>query len=152
MLMRISKTRKALKSIFRDDPIAIYVVLHDLDLETILYMMAICKDRKGQKAISRYLVEMRNIKPLIKGGDLKKLSITPGPLYSEIFQKVLEEKLKGNLETKKEEIEFIKKHYHVGKTKKTVKKKSTKAKATVTKAKVKAKVKAKSTAKKRIKR
>lgn len=128
MLMRITKTNQTLKRILRDDPVAIYGALHDLDLETILYTMAICKDKKGQKAISRYLVEMRNIRPLIRGYDLKKLSIPPGPLYSEIFHNVLKEKLKGNLVTKDEEIEFVNKHYKAGKAKKIIKKKATKVK------------------------
>jgi len=40
-----------------------------------------------------------------------RLGIKPGPVYSEVFKAVLEEKLKGNLKTKEEEIEFIRERY-----------------------------------------
>ncbi|HDL20782.1 MAG TPA: CCA tRNA nucleotidyltransferase [Nitrospirae bacterium] len=111
IISRINTTRKSLRYLLNDDPVEIYRILHALDIETILFTMAMCRDQKGRKAISKYLVEMRNIRPSITGNDLKKLSIPPGPLYSEIFMKVLEEKLRGGLASRKEELEFVKKNY-----------------------------------------
>jgi tRNA nucleotidyltransferase (CCA-adding enzyme) len=158
-LDNIEKAHRTMKFLFKDDPVDIYRTLHGLNIETLLYTMAICKDNRGQKAISKYLIEMTHIRPEIKGGDLKKLSLTPGPLYSEIFQKVLEEKLRGGLVTKEEEIEFVKKHYKKSKVKaegkaegkrkkKSKGKKESKAKAKKkTRVDVKKKVKAKATAK-----
>ncbi|MCL0067178.1 hypothetical protein M1N54_04800, partial [Thermodesulfovibrionales bacterium] len=61
-----------------------------------------------KKAISHFLLELRNTKPLIKGDDLKGLGIPPGPSYSEILTKILNEKLMKRLDTKEEEIEFVK--------------------------------------------
>jgi tRNA nucleotidyltransferase (CCA-adding enzyme) len=72
MLARIEKARRTMKYLFKDDPVDIYHTLHGLNIETLLYAMAICKDKRGQKAISKYLIEMTHIRPEIKGDDLKK--------------------------------------------------------------------------------
>jgi tRNA nucleotidyltransferase (CCA-adding enzyme) len=73
--------------------------------------MALAKDSDQKKAISRFLLELRNTHTLLKGSDLKKLGLLPGPVYSEIFGKILDEKLMGRLETREEEIIFVKRIY-----------------------------------------
>jgi tRNA nucleotidyltransferase (CCA-adding enzyme) len=47
---------------------------------------------------------------LIGGKDLKSVGIKPGPIYSTILNKIIDEKLDGKLNTMEEEIEFAK-HY-----------------------------------------
>ena len=44
------------------------------------------------------------------GKDLKSLGIKPGPVYSTILDKIIEEKLDDKLNSMEEEIEFAK-HY-----------------------------------------
>lgn len=90
-----------------EDPARIYELLHGLDIETLLYTMAICKDKEKQKAVSKYLIELRDVRPQLTGNDLKALDIPPGPAYSRLLRRVLEEKLKGNLPTKEEELSFV---------------------------------------------
>ena len=51
------------------------------------------------------------LRPLVKGKDLAELGLKGGPVYKEIFKEVLFNKLDGELKTKKEEINFIKKRY-----------------------------------------
>jgi len=111
ILSRIKKARRILRSRPPDDPVRIYSVFSGLDIEAILYTMAVCKDKRTQKAISRYLVELRNVRPILKGNDIKRLGIEPGPVYSEIFRRILEEKLRGRLASRKEELDFVRKHY-----------------------------------------
>ncbi|UCG77986.1 MAG: CCA tRNA nucleotidyltransferase [Nitrospirota bacterium] len=162
IMVRIGRSRQTMKNLFRDDPVSIYRVLNGLDLETLLYTMALCRDKRRQKAISKYLVDLRGIENAIKGDDLKKLSIPPGPVYAEILDRVLEEKLRGNLASKNEEIEFVKKIYKVPKktaqkrlnakkgTAKKKTKKSSKSKKIMAKKKVKEKSVKKTTGKKKI--
>ena len=71
--------------------------------------MAFLQDNEKKKAISHFLLELRTVKPLIKGADLKALGVPPGPLYSKIFAEVLNEKLLKKLPAKNDEIDFVKK-------------------------------------------
>ncbi len=104
----INNAREILKKFPSDDPVEIYNCFKHLSIEIILYLMAICRDRKKQKIISRYLTELRNIKTILNGNDLKNLGIKPGPIYSKILNQLLEEKLKGKLKTRMDEEEFVK--------------------------------------------
>jgi len=97
--------------LIKDDPVGIYHCFKSIPTEAILYLMASTKEPSIRKAISKYLLRLRDVKPYITGKDLKEMGFTPGPIYSEILQKVLEEKLKGTLRTKDEEKQFILNNY-----------------------------------------
>ena len=108
ILIGISRAKNILRQFPVDDPVEIYKVLGNLKLETILFIMALSRDRKKQKAISHYLTELRNVKPVLKGKDLTKMGIQPGPAYSKILKALLEEKLRGHLKSREEEEHFVK--------------------------------------------
>jgi tRNA nucleotidyltransferase (CCA-adding enzyme) len=57
--------------------------------------------------ISRYLTELRDVKPVLKGNDLKKMGIEPGPVYTRILTELLEEKLRGRLASRGDEENFV---------------------------------------------
>jgi len=108
ILLGISRAKNILRQFPVDDPVGIHKMLGHLNLETILFIMALSRDRKKQKAISHYLTELRNVKPVLKGKDLTKMGIQPGPAYSEILKALLEEKLRGHLKSREEEEHFVK--------------------------------------------
>ncbi len=89
------------------DAAKIYRAISNLDLETILFAMAAAENDDKKKEISNYLIELRKIRPQTTGKDLKSMGITPGPIYSGILNTLLEEKLRGKLKTKSEELEFV---------------------------------------------
>ena len=103
----ISQARDILKRFPLSDPVELYRVLSTLKLETVLFTMALSKERQTQKAISRYLTELRNVKTLLKGDDLKRMGIKPGPIYSKILEELLDEKLRGNLKSLEDEERFV---------------------------------------------
>ena len=74
--------------------------------ELILYMMALTKRKAAKKAISHYFTELRRVDIRIKGRDLKKIGLAPGPVYREILQAVLNARLDGRLKSRKDEIDF----------------------------------------------
>ncbi|MCP3872528.1 MAG: CBS domain-containing protein [Desulfobacteraceae bacterium] len=88
----------------------LYWALINFKTEYILYMMALAKDEKVRKAISNFYTHQRGLKPYIKGRDLLKIGLKPGPVFTTILHIVLNEKLDGKLKTKKEEILFAKKY------------------------------------------
>ncbi|WP_457551981.1 CBS domain-containing protein [Desulfobacula sp.] len=86
----------------------LYWALIHFKTECILYMMALCKNEETKKAISNFYTHQRNIKPYMKGRDLLKIGLKPGPVFTTILNLVLNAKLDGQLKTKKEEITFAK--------------------------------------------
>jgi tRNA nucleotidyltransferase (CCA-adding enzyme) len=104
----LSHARDVLRKLPIDDRVGIYNLLSNLKLETILFSMALSKDRQKQKAISLYLTELRKIKTVLKGDDLKRTGIQPGPVYSMLLRDLLEEKLRGHLKSREDEEKFIK--------------------------------------------
>lgn len=93
------------------DPVATYHLLIDRDVESILFVLALAHEGERKRAVSEFLLKHRLLKPLIKGDDLKALGLQPGPKYSEIFSAVLDEKIRGRLATKEEELAFVKEKY-----------------------------------------
>jgi tRNA nucleotidyltransferase (CCA-adding enzyme) len=107
ILKGISQARDILKRFPLSDPVELYRVLSTLNLETVLFSMALSKERQTLKAISKYLTELRKIKTILKGTDLKKMGIQPGPIYSEILEQLLDEKLRGNIKSLGDEERFV---------------------------------------------
>ncbi len=103
----IASARHVVEQLPLRDPADIYRLLHPLKLEVILFAMALSRDRQKQKAISRYLTELRHVKPLLTGEDLKKMGISPGPVYSNLLRELLHEKMRGKLQTREDEERFV---------------------------------------------
>ena len=103
----IMQARNIVSRLPFQDPVEIYEYFGKIKLEVVLFAMALSKDRKKQKVISRYLTELRNVKTILTGEDLKKMGIQPGPVYSKIFRELLEEKLRGHLKSREDEERVI---------------------------------------------
>jgi tRNA nucleotidyltransferase (CCA-adding enzyme) len=90
-----------------DDPVESYNLFSHLSIEMVLFLMALSRDRKKQRVISHYLTELRHMRTILKGDDLQKMGIQPGPVYSKILSELLEAKLKGHLKTREDEEKFV---------------------------------------------
>jgi len=88
----------------------IYKQLAVFRIELILYMMAATKNKTVKRSISNYVTRLRHIHTSVKGKDLKKMGIEPGPIYREILQAVLDAKLNGQLKTRNDELDFVKEY------------------------------------------
>ncbi len=88
----------------------IYKSLSSFKTETILYMMAVGGNDSTRRMISKFITRLRYVKPQLRGNDLKKMGLQPGPKYKEILDAILMEKLNGNLSTLKQEIEYAKRY------------------------------------------
>lgn len=112
----IRKARDLIRLLPLQDNAKIYRAVSSLDIEAILFAMALTPDNTKKRELSHYLLDLRNIKPLLSGDDLKKMGLIPGPFYSDILRALLEEKLKGGVKTREDEEEFIKKSALMQKT------------------------------------
>lgn len=107
----ITQSKDILNKLPSNDPASLYHLLNGVNLEILLFSMAQSKSKQKQKAISQYLIELRKIKPILKGKDLQKIGIKPGPVYSKLFSELLDEKLSGRLKTKEDEERFVTEKY-----------------------------------------
>ena len=85
----------------------LYHALSGFRTELILYLMAITRNKTAKKHISVYYNQLRGIKPLIGGQDLKSLGLKPGPLFRQILNAVLDQKLNGRVQTRQDELTFV---------------------------------------------
>jgi len=88
----------------------LYRKLSGFRIELILYMMTTAKQKAVKKSISHFFTDLRRTAISLKGRDLKKMKLKPGPIYRQILAAVLDAKLDGKLKTKKDETEFAR-HY-----------------------------------------
>ena len=63
----------------------------------------------GANRIKKFFSEYNGMTLKIKGHDIEKEGIKPGPKYRTILKKVLCEKLDGKLLTKQDEVKYLKK-------------------------------------------
>lgn len=84
----------------------LYRKLFSYRTEVLLYMMAAARSEKVKKSISQYVTRLRQVKTSVKGKDLKKMGLEPGPIYREVLEAVLDAKLNGLLRTRDDEIIF----------------------------------------------
>lgn len=108
VLADMESANNAIKRMPFKEPAAIYDAFSPMDLEAALLCMALSMDDNKKKEVSRYLLDLRRIRPILTGDDLKGLGVPPGPVYTRILNQVLHEKLSGRLSSKDEELAFVK--------------------------------------------
>ncbi|MBW1915703.1 MAG: CBS domain-containing protein [Deltaproteobacteria bacterium] len=109
--MEINTVLSQIFKIRRDSNYAIYTLLSQYDTEILLYMMARTNNEQTKKWISFYFNDLRKVKVRLQGSDLKMMGFKPGPVFKKIFSRLMEARLNNQLNTKEEEIEFIRKEF-----------------------------------------
>lgn len=107
---KIRKAASRLRAEHSDKPVPIsmiYEILHPLEIEGLLYLMA----RHGHEFnigqdISLYLTRLKDVRVDITGADLVSLGEMPGPLYGEALKYVLAAKLDGLAPTKEQQLQL----------------------------------------------
>lgn len=88
-----------------------YRLLNSLTTETLLYTMAKTEKDHIKRAVSLYFTQLKRTHVILNGEDLKSLGIAPGKIFKTILNDLLEVKLDGKVETKEDEIKFVKENY-----------------------------------------
>jgi tRNA nucleotidyltransferase (CCA-adding enzyme) len=89
----------------------LYFLLQPLPTDFLLYAMGRTESGEVKKAISLYFMELKRLRTFLSGKDLKKMGFPPGPLYHEILQTLLRERLDRRVHTAAEEAAFVRKNY-----------------------------------------
>lgn len=82
-------------------------LLDPLSPEARAVLLAVLTNGPARDAVSRYVTTSWNIIPLLRGDDLRRLGLKPGPIYRRIFTALRSAKLDGRLHTKEDETSFI---------------------------------------------
>lgn len=89
----------------------IYWLLQDLDIEGLLYMMAIARKSDVKKAVSNFVTDLRDSTTHLGGRDLMAMGYTPGPTFKTMLNDLLDAKMDGKVTTRDEEVAYIISHY-----------------------------------------
>jgi len=86
----------------------IVALLKELNIEGLLYLMAIARKNHMKKSISLYVTKLRQIQAELTGQDLVDLGYKPGPLFKKILVTLRNGKLDGLACDKEEELVLLK--------------------------------------------
>jgi tRNA nucleotidyltransferase (CCA-adding enzyme) len=90
----------------------IYSLLHPLPADFLLYAMGKTEEERVKKAISLYFTELKRMRVLLAGKDLKKMGFVPGPVYTAILRDLLRRRLEEKISSRQEEVDFVLKKYN----------------------------------------
>lgn len=102
------KVIRKLSSSSKMPPSEVYSLLEPLSHEVTLSIMAKAKSALAKRRIKKFFTDYNGVKLKIKGGDIEKEGIKPGPGYTDLLRRVLYKKLDGKLASKKDEIKYLK--------------------------------------------
>ncbi len=89
----------------------LYTSLFSYDTEMLLYLMAKTDSEKVKRLISHYFTRLKGAETLAKGEDLIRAGFRPGPLFKEIFDRLLEARLNEQTKTKTDELNLVKQEF-----------------------------------------
>ena len=92
---------------FDGDNYQLYTLLITYDTETMLYLMAKTGNEKIKRLISNYFTKLKGTEVQLSGKDLLKMGFKPGPIYKEIFTRLLEARLNNHIKTREDEVRFV---------------------------------------------
>jgi len=115
MIARRMEMNSVLDKLFRSkgesSHYELYKLLSLYDTETLLFMMAKANNRTIKRQISTFFLRLRGARVSMTGRDLKQMGFQPGPLYRQILEALLEAKLNHQVNTKEDEILYVKEKY-----------------------------------------
>jgi tRNA nucleotidyltransferase (CCA-adding enzyme) len=88
-----------------------YELLEPLSTEVKLFMMAKTTKKETKQWISLFFTTLRGLKPLLKGNDLIRLGVRPGPIMKEILADLLRARLDQRIKTRDDEVDYVKRTY-----------------------------------------
>ena len=88
-------------------PSETFRALCDLSDETLVFLMAKARSKRGKQNISNQFTTYRRIKPILRGNDLKAMGLEPGPLYNRTLERLLDARLNGEVKTETDERRLV---------------------------------------------
>lgn len=87
----------------------LYKLLHNLAIESLLYLTALAREEEVRRLVSHYLTHLRKTRCELDGNDLKALGLMPGVHFKTIMQQLLTARLDGVVTDKESELALAQK-------------------------------------------
>lgn len=84
-------------------PSETFRALCNLPDETLVFLMAKAQSERGKQNIADHFTVYRQVKPILRGNDLRAMGLKPGPLYNRILDRLWDARLNGEVETETDE-------------------------------------------------
>jgi len=91
----------------------IYELLDPIPTEVKLFMTAKTTQNLTRKYISLYFTQLKDIKPILRGADLIKMGIKPGPEIKKRLNDLLKARLDEGVITRQDEMDYISKAHGI---------------------------------------
>jgi tRNA nucleotidyltransferase (CCA-adding enzyme) len=88
-----------------------YWLLKELNIEGLLYLMAVSRKNTIKKAVSNYVTDLQHIKTDLNGMDLLAMGYPAGPGFKPMLNDLLDARLDGRVKNREEEIAYITRNY-----------------------------------------
>ncbi|PLX42213.1 MAG: polya polymerase [Deltaproteobacteria bacterium] len=85
----------------------IYRALNGRSDEAILYAMIKTRDEAKRRALSRYYTHLAGVSTHLDGDDLVSMGVTPGPIYRDLLEGLLDAKFDGDVVSREDEVAWI---------------------------------------------
>ncbi len=85
----------------------LWKALKPLPMEVIIYLIAKTDKEAAKKQISAYVTRLKDMSPILKGEDIKRLGVTEGPEMGGILNLLLEKRLDNEAETREDELNIV---------------------------------------------
>ncbi|MFA5148945.1 MAG: hypothetical protein WC491_07475, partial [Candidatus Omnitrophota bacterium] len=105
------KVERALSRREKLKPSEIYDCLEGYPHEVLLMFIAKSGSQTVKRRIMAFMVKYSEIKLHLRGEDLKRAGIKPGPHFRDMMKRALHAKLDGKIKTKPEELDYAVRHY-----------------------------------------
>jgi tRNA nucleotidyltransferase (CCA-adding enzyme) len=93
-------------------PETIYNQLSGFSVEAVIYFLAVAStDRANQYANTYFTQYHKQAELSLTGDDLVGMGIKPGPVFQSVFKALREAHVKGAIETREEEVAWVKKQF-----------------------------------------
>jgi tRNA nucleotidyltransferase (CCA-adding enzyme) len=90
-----------------EKPSETFRALCDLPDETLVFLLAKTRSKRGKQTISNQFTTYRRIKSILRGNDLKAMGLEPGPLYNRTLERLLDARLNGEVKTETDERRLV---------------------------------------------
>ncbi len=87
-----------------------YMFFRDVETEVLLFALAFFEDESYKKNISLYIDKYMDFKLLVRGRDAISLGMNEGKEIKHLLDAVLSEAIDGNITSKNEQMEILKRH------------------------------------------
>lgn len=115
MISQRMQLKQLLDSLYKFDgnDYLLYTLLAPYDTETLLFLMAKVTNKNIKQLISNYFTKLKGTKIQLRGRDLVAMGFKPGPIFKEIFDRLLEARLNNLVKTKEDELRFVQETFEI---------------------------------------